>query len=184
MREEKDVRVQKRINPKPWVASRDLPIPTRLSGGLFAVIGTVSAVLGGNFVLQGEVAGGLFFLIGCAFALAGVYWATGGVPLWEWLPALRYNRAWRHQQVTAQAEIHELDAQENEDSYGKVHYTYWVTFRFASIEGPVMLKARVARQQYEQLQEADTMMVRYALDNPCVALIEGEWVDQPVGEGG
>lgn len=88
-----------------------------------------------------------------------------------------YTPAWRRLQVTAQAKVNEISAQRHTDSYGNVHHTYCVTFGFDSTDGPVALKARVNKSQYDRLQGADTVNVRYALDNPRVALLEGEWVD-------
>ena len=55
-----------------------------------------------------------------------------------------------------------------------MHNTYWVTFRFPSAGGPVTLKAQVYKPQYERLKEIQTVTVRYALENPRIAVLEGE----------
>jgi hypothetical protein len=169
-----DKAVQKRVYPE--LRRSDKGVLTRLLGILLLLIGfgmviwnVVLAVSEHNLGRLLYALLGLFFVYGGALAI--------GVDLREWLFALLHRRAWRRLQVSAEAEIVDRKAKRHEDSYGNVHYTYWVTFRFASTEGPVTLEARVDKSQYDRLEGAEMVMVRYALENPRVALLEGEWED-------
>jgi hypothetical protein len=169
-----DKAVQKRVFPE--LRRSDKGVLSRMLGILFLLIG--SGVVVWNVMLavsERNVGRLLYALIGLFFIYGGT-WAIG-VDLREWLFALLHRRAWRRLQVSAEAEIVDRKAKKHQDSYGNVHYTYWVTFRFASTEGPVTLEGRVDKPQYDRLQRADTVMVRYALENPCIALLEGEWED-------
>ena len=163
--------VQKRIYPE--LRRRDRGVLYRIVGIPFFLIGF--GVLAWNVVLAvsernpGRL---LYALIGLLFIYGGI-WALG-VDLREWLGALLHRRAWRRLQVSAEAEILACDTKKHTDSYGQVHYTYWVTFRFATTDGPVTLRAQVYKPQYEKLKEAETVDVRYALENPRIALLEGE----------
>ena len=175
-----DKAIQKRIYPE--LRRRDRGVLARLLGILSLLVGlgvvvwyVVLAVSEHNLGRLLYALIGLFFVYGGALAF--------GVDLREWLFALLHRRAWRRLQVSAEAEILDRKAKRHQDSYGNVHYTYWVTFRFASAGGPVTLEGQVHKPQYDRLEGADTVMVRYALENPRVALLEGEWQDQPE-EGG
>jgi hypothetical protein len=99
-----------------------------------------------------------------------------GLDLREWLLALLQRRVWQRQQARADGEIVDRAVKEHEGEYGS-SYTYWITFRFESTKGPVVLKARLDKQQYNKLAGAKSVMVRYAPGNPQLALLEGEWED-------
>jgi hypothetical protein len=166
-----DKTIQKRIYPE--FRRMDRGVVYQVIGILSFLIGFV--VLAWNVVLV--VSGRdsdrlLYILIGLVIMVGGV-WAFG-VDLREWLGVLLHRRAWRRLQVSAEAEILTRDTKKHTDEYGQVHYTYWVTFRFPSADGPVTLKAQVYKPQYERLKEVETVPVRYALENPRIALLEGE----------
>lgn len=167
----KDGAIQKRIYPElrrknTGVLSRVIGFPVFLIGFGVLVWNVVLAVSERNPRRL------LFALIGLAFAYGGLQ--AVGVDPREWIVALLHRRAWRRLQVSAEAEILDRDTKKHTDSYGNVHYTYWVTFRFPSTDGPVTLKAQVYKPQYERLKEVETVPVRYALENPRIALLEGE----------
>ncbi len=166
-----DKAIQKRIYPELRI--RETGVFSRVLGILFFLIGL--GVLVWNVVLAVSERSPLrllFALIGLAFAYAGLQ--AFGVDPREWIVALLHRRAWRRLQVSAEAEILARDTKKHTDSYGNVHYTYWVTFRFPSTDGPVTLKAQVHKPQYEILKKVETVPVRYALENPRIAVLEGE----------
>lgn len=169
-----DKAIQKRIYPE--LRRRDRGVLYRVIGILSFLIGF--GVLAWNVLLavtERDSGRLLYALIGLLIIYGGI-WAYG-VDLREWVSALLNRRAWRRLQVSAEAEILACDTKRHTDSYGNVHYTYWVTFRFASTDGPVTLRAQVYKPQYESLKEAETVTVRYALENPRIALLEGEGED-------
>jgi hypothetical protein len=166
-----DKAIQKRIFPE--LRRRDRGVLYRVIGILSFLIGF--GVLAWNVLLAvtGRDSGRLLYaLIGLLIIYGGI-WAYG-VDLREWLVALLHRRAWRRLQVSAEAEILDCETKRRTDSYGHVYYTYWVIFQFASTDGPVTLRAQVYKSQYERLKEAETVTVRYALENPRIALLEGE----------
>jgi hypothetical protein len=166
-----DKAIQKRIYPE--LRRSDRGVLVRMIGILFLLIGFGVVVWNVVLAVSERNSGRLLYaLIGLLFIYGGI-WALG-VDLREWLGALLHRRTWRRLQVSAEAEILDCDTKRHTDSYGQVHYTYWVTFQFASTDGPVTLKAQVYKPQYERLKEAETVPVRYALENPRIALLEGE----------
>ena len=84
---------------------------------------------------------------------------------------------WQGQQITADGEIVDRTVSRQVDDEGNVSHKYWVTVQFDSVEGPVVLKAQVDRSHYLWLGTAGTIAVRYALENPRLALLEGEWTE-------
>ena len=167
-----DKAIQKRIYPE--LRRRDRGVLVRIIGIPFLLIGFGVVVWNVVLAVSERNSGRLLYaLIGLLFIYGGL-WALG-VDLREWLFALLHRRAWRRLQVSAEADILARDTKRHTDSYGQVHYTYWVTCRFASTDGPVTLKAQVYKPQYERLKEAETVPVRYALENPRIALLEGEY---------
>ena len=164
-------RAQKRIYPELRIQQR--PAFARILGVLFALIGLGLVV--GNVLLafrENDSSRLLYALFGLIFGYVGLY--AAGLNLWEWLVALLYRRVWQRQQVTAGGEIVDREVKRQVDSEGNVSHRYWITVRFDSIDGPVVLKAQVDQSYYLSAGRTDTVAVRYALENPRLALLEGE----------
>ena len=166
--------VQKRIYPELRIQQRQ-PF-ARILGVLFALIGL--GLLIGNVLLafgDSDSSRLLYALFGLIFGFVGLY--AAGLNLWEWLLALLHRRVWQAQQVTADGEILDRAVKRQVDSEGNVSHRYWVTVRFDSIDGPVVLRAQVDQSYYLWAGRRDTVSVRYALEDPRLALLEGEWRD-------
>ena len=169
-----DPKVQKRIFPELRIKQRQ--VMARILGVLFFLIGLGLAI--GNVILavrEHDTSRLLYVLFGLIFAYVGLY--AAGLSLWEWLVALLHRRVWQGQQITADGEIVDRTVQRHVDDEGNVSRKYWITVRFDSVEGPVVLKAQVEQSLYSWLGGTDTIGVRYALENPRLALLEGEWED-------
>jgi hypothetical protein len=167
--------IQKRIYPEMRIQQRKLI--ARILGVLFALIGLgVMVGIGLPSFLDEPSCGPLMFvLVPLVFIYAGLY--AAGLDPREWVLALINRRTWQRLQVTAEGEILDRTVREHRDSEGDTTYTYWVTFRFDTAEGPVTLQGLVDKGYYERLRKGDSIMVRYALENPRLALLEGEWKD-------
>ena len=171
--------VQSRIHPELRIEKKGAS--DRIVGIFLVVLGLV--VMGATIGLQvslGVSFGGCtwFLMAAVSFGLIYLGLRYAGLDLKEWLLALLQRRAWQRQQLTADGEIVDRAVKEHKDGYGEVlYYRYWVTFRFESTKGPVVLKARVDKQQHNKLARARSVMVRYAPGNPRLALLEGEWED-------
>ena len=163
---------KKRIYPE--VRLQERKIGARIGGVVFVFIGLgVVAGIGLPSLLDEPSFGPLMFvLVPLIFIYAGLY--AAGLDLREWVLALINRRAWQRLQVTADGEILARTAKEHEDSYGNVSYTYWATFRFDTAEGPVTLRGLVDKGYYDRLRKGNSINVRYALENPRLALLEGE----------
>ena len=169
--------VQSRIHPELRIEKTGAE---DRSVGIFLVVFGVVVMgatigLGVSFSFSGFT---WFFMTAVSFG--GIYLGLryAGLDLKEWLLALLQRRAWQRQQARADGEIVDRAVKEHKDGYGDVlYYRYWITFRFESTKGPVVLKARVDKQQYNKLAGAKSVMVRYAPGNPQLALLEGEWED-------
>ena len=166
--------VQKRIYPELRIQQRQ--VIARILGVLFALIG-LGLVIGNAILAAREHAPSrlLYVLFGLIFGYVGLY--AAGLNLWEWLVALLNRRVWHGQQITADGEIVDRAVRRHVDDEGNVSHKYWVTIQFDSVEGPVVLKAQVDQSYYLWLGKTDTITVRYALENPRLALLEGEWDD-------
>jgi hypothetical protein len=167
--------VQSRIHPELRIEKKGAS--DRITGIFLVVMAVV--VVGGTIGLRVSLGGyGWFFMAAVSFGAIYLGLRYAGLDLKEWLLALLQRRAWQRQQARADGEIVDRAVKEHEDAYGDVlYYTYWITFRFESTKGPVVLKARVDKQQYNKLAGAKSVMVRYAPGNPRLALLEGEWED-------
>ena len=169
-----DAKVRRRLYPELRIKRTHL-FP-RILGVLFVLIGLGLVV--GNVVLavKGHDSSRLLYvLIGLLFSYVGLF--AAGLDLREWFVALLHRRTWQRLQVTADGEIVDRTVKRRVDDEGSVSHTYWITVQFDSTEGPVVLNAQVDKPQYVRLGRAEEVMVRYALDNPRLALLEGEWED-------
>ncbi len=168
-------RAPTRIYPEARIQVRG--VLARIVGVVFALIGLGVAVgIGVPSLVQDPSLGPLVFVfVGLVFVYAGLY--TAGLDLREWVLAMIHRRAWQGVQVTADGKILDRTVKEHKDSYGNVTRTYWITLKFDSTEGSVTLRARVDKEYYERLREGEAVAVRYALENPRLALLEGEWED-------
>jgi len=165
--------IEKRIYPDVRIQERG--IGARIGGVLFVIIGLGVMVGIGipSFFDEPSCGPLMFVLVPLVFIYAGLY--TAGLDLREWVLALVNRRTWQGVQVTADGEILDRTVKKRTDSYGNTTYTYLVTFRFDSAEGPVTLQARVEKWHYDRLSKGDPIMVRYALEDPRLALFEWEW---------
>ena len=173
-----DDRVQSRIYPEPRIEKKGAS--DRIVGIFLVVLAVVvmGATIGLGVSLGVSFGCGWFLMAAVSFGLIYLGLRYAGLDLREWLLALLQRRAWQRQQLTADGVIVDRAVKEHKDGYGDVlYYTYWITFRFESAKGPVVLKARVDKQQYYRLAGARRVMVRYAPGNPRLALLEGEWED-------
>ena len=172
-------RVQSRIYPEPRIEKKGAS--DRIDGIFLVVLGLVAmgAAVGLAVGLVGSFSGcGWLLMAAVSFGLIYLGLRYAGLDLREWLLALLQRRAWQRQQARAHGQIVDRAVKEHKDGYGEVlYYRYWITFRFESTKGPVVLKARVDKQQYNKLAGAKSVMVRYAPGNPRLALLEGEWED-------
>ena len=169
-----DPTVQKRIYPELRIQQRQAI--ARILGVLFALIGLGLVI--GNAILvvrEHDPSRLLYALFGLIFGYVGLY--AAGLNLWEWLVALLHRRVWQGQQITAEGEIVDRAVRRQVDDEGNVSHRYWITVQFDSVEGPVVLRAQVDRSYYQWVGRTDTIGVRYALENPRLALLEGEWQD-------
>jgi hypothetical protein len=179
-------KVQKRINPKPWVVAAGVPQSDRLAGvlvgGVLLIIGIACVVVGWCLILgligeRDAAPGVLLFLAGCFFAFIGMALAGGGAAPWEWWAFVVFGLKWRRSHASARASVIERIA-ERRQGYEDLYYVYWITVRFESSQGPVVLRAKVSKPQYERLEGARTVNVHYAPKNLRVALLEGEYKEQ------
>ena len=80
----------------------------------------------------------------------------------------------------AVAEVIRRDFVEGPDSYmGRYRY-YYLVLEFQVLKPDsepirMILKAKVNQNLYNKFQTGDRITVRYAKDDPCIALIEGEF---------
>ncbi len=75
--------------------------------------------------------------------------------------------------------VDRLKKVKGDDDYGP-KYKYFVTVRFEADEPEtgtrvIALTARVAHHIWKGMKRGDTVGIRYAAEDPRIALIEGEW---------
>jgi hypothetical protein len=101
-----------------------------------------------------------------------------GLVLKEFVLALLHRRAWQGPQVTAEGWITGQEIKEHyhksDSGRGSYTYTHWITFEFPISEGPVRLKAQVDERRYVQLKRGQPVKVRYAQEDPRLAILEWE----------
>jgi hypothetical protein len=170
-----DAPVQRRIYPKPRIQERH-PV-VRILGVLFALFGLGLLVLSVAGITEGiDLKVLIIGFAGLGATNVGLVWA--GLDIKEFVLALLHRGAWQGQQATAWGLITDRDIKERKhtDDYGGTSYTYtyWVTFDFPTTGGPVRLKAKVDKQRYEQLKRGQPVKVRYAQEDPRLALLEWE----------
>ena len=144
------------------------------------ILGVLSALIGLGLLAftPAGVTGGIDLevlmigFVGLGFIYAGMQFA--GLDLKEFVLALLHRRAWQGPQVRAHGLITDRDIEERKDDNGRVSYTYWVNFDLPTTEGPVRLKAKVDKRRYDQLKRGQPVKVRYAQEDPRLALLEWE----------
>jgi hypothetical protein len=88
-----------------------------------------------------------------------------------------YRRSMRETTATSKGAF----VDERTDEYGRVHFSYYVTlwFEAETDRGSVRymaLRPRVNKRIWSSMAGADRQVrVRYAAEDPTIALIEGEW---------
>ena len=167
--------VQRRIYPKLRIQERH-PV-VRILGVLFALFGLGLLVLSAAGITGGiDLKVLIVGFAGLSATNVGLHWA--GLDLKEFVLARLHRRAWQGQKATAWGLITDRDIKERKhtDDYGGTSYTYtyWVAFDFPTARGPVRLKAKVDKQRYEQLNRGQPVKVRYAQEDPRLALLEWE----------
>lgn len=163
--------VQQRIYPKPRIQER--PLLGRILGVLFALIGLGLLVRSVTGLDEGiDLRALVFIFVALGLTYAGL--KAAGLDLKELLLALLHRGAWQGPQVTAEGRITDRDIKEHKGEYGEISYTYWITFGFPTAEGPVRLTVQVDKQQYGQLKRGQPVKVRYAQEDPRLALLEWE----------
>jgi hypothetical protein len=169
-----DAKVQRRIYPE---------LRIKHTHALAWILGPVLAIIGvglliGNILISvrdPELMRLIFGFVGLAMIYGGL--VTAGLDPVEWFFALIHRRTWQRLQITTDGEIVDRNVKRRVDDEGQAAYTYWATFRFDTPEGPVVLRGQVDKPQHDRLAGVQTVQVRYALDNPRLALMEGEWTE-------
>jgi membrane protein implicated in regulation of membrane protease activity len=132
-----------------------------------AVMGVSTAMYGSNLPVFVAV---FVTLVGAAL----VAWS-----LWRWLsPTSARNRFRTSHRQTAGTVIG-LDKKEGHSEYGP-DWRYYVTVLFGADDANagtrvLALKAEVAHRIWKGTKHGDTVAIRYAPQDPRIALIQGEW---------
>lgn len=171
----KGASVQRRIYPGFRIQEK--PLLMRIMGVPFALIGLGALVLSVAIATGGlHIAVLMWGVLGLVFTYVGLF--VVGLDLKEFVLALLHRRAWQGPQVTADGRITDRDIEEHKhkDDYGRVSYTYtyWITFDFSTTEGSVRLKTPVEEWRYGQLKRGQPVEVRYAQEDPRLAVLEWE----------
>ncbi len=172
--EGKGTSVQRRIYPG---LIRERPLGSRILGVLVALIGLGLLILSAAGITWGidlEILM-LGFAGGLGFTFAGLYLV--GLDLQEFVLGLLHRRAWQGPHVTAHGLITNRHIEEHEGEFGGITYTshiYWITFGFPTTEGPIRLTTTVDERIYGQLKRGQPVKVRYAQEDPRLALLEWE----------
>ena len=105
--------------------------------------------------------------------------AALAIGLWSWLAASSARNVFLRSMKEAVGTVEDLDKKEHRGEYGK-EYKYFVTVLFEADDANmgtrvIALKAQVAHSSWKGMKRGDTVGIRYATEDPRIALIEGEW---------
>jgi hypothetical protein len=75
---------------------------------------------------------------------------------------------------TTVAKVVRKREEEYKDEYDQKKYRYYLSVQFDTDDGEVILEAPVSKRYFDQYAADSEMEVRYATENPLVALLEGE----------
>ena len=104
-----------------------------------------------------------------------------GWALWNWLAPWGARNVFRRSMEETSAKVCRAWREEQTNAYGgHTGYKYFVTISLqaADVRGDsrdILLKLRVKRPIWESLEAEMIVTVRYAAENPRIALIQGEW---------
>ena len=172
-----DAKVQGRMYPELRI--RKTGTISRIQGTFLIVVGLGAMALFVNMAVGDPLGGGCPFALALFLGLPLIYlglW-NAGLSLGEWLFALLQRRVWRGPRVTVQGQIVDRRAGKYWHE-GRFHTVLLITFQFQSALGPVVLRTEVDEARYKQLKGVEQVMVRYAVENPRLALLEWEWEDE------
>jgi hypothetical protein len=111
-------------------------------------------------------------------ALPGI--AVVALALWRWQAAEVHREVLLRSIKETVGTVEDLRKEEHEDKDGHLSYTYYVTVLFEADDAKMgmrvmELKAQVARRLWTGMNRGDAVHIRYAAEDPRIALIEGEW---------
>ena len=172
-----DAKVQGRMYPELRI--RKTGTISRIQGTFLIVVGLGAMAFFVNMAVGDPLGGGCPFALALFLGLPLIYLGLwyAGLSLGEWLFALLQRRVWRGPRVTVQGQIVDRRAGKYRHE-GRFHTVLLITFRFQSALGPVVLRTEVDEARYKQLKGVEQVMVRYAVENPRLALLEWEWEDE------
>jgi hypothetical protein len=171
-------------------ARRAMPSRTKSRSPSYAVRPTRQVPQSGNLVLVIMVGGALILVAGIIFlftrlnvcgllSLAGVALLGWGAWIWKW-PASRRNVYLRSMKETT-GTVKGAAIRQHTDEYGNVYFRYYVTVWFDAETGEdevrrVAVRARLKERIWSSVAVTESeVTVRYASEDPTIALIEGEW---------
>lgn len=142
-----------------------LMIPVGIAVAYFGV-----QILKNEGSVKGSVMGVMFFLAG----LAMVGWA-----FWNWLEPSSARNVFRRSMKETTGTVARVYKTEEEGDYGK-SYKYFATVRFKADHAKlgtrvISVKFQVPRGRWKEMESGGTVGIRYAAEEPTIALIEGEW---------
>jgi hypothetical protein len=116
-------------------------------------------------------------LAGVVILLAGS--ALVGLPLRNWFSPRSARNVFRRSMREATGTVVRTYREEREDSYGS-SYKYFVTVRFKADHAKlgtrvISVKFQVPSRRWKKIKSGGTVGIRYAAEDPTIALIEGEW---------
>ena len=118
----------------------------------------------------------------CLIALPpGVAFVAWG--LWRWRSATTNRDLLLRSMKETVGTVGDLRKEEHESDYGGTSYTYHSTVCFEAEDAEdaeegtrvIALEARVSEDIFESLRWGEAVGIRYAAEDPRIALIEGEW---------
>ena len=120
---------------------------------------------------------GYIALAGVVIFLAGA--ALVGLALRNWFSPTSARNVWRRSMRETTGTVARTYREEREDSYGS-SYKYFVTVVFKADhagEGTrvTSLDFQVPQRRWKEMESGKSVGIRYAAEEPTIALIEGEW---------
>jgi hypothetical protein len=99
--------------------------------------------------------------------------------LWTWLAPWSARNVFLRSMKETVGTVEDLDKKEYRGEYGK-EYRYFVTVLLEADDANmgtrmITLKVQVAHSSWKGMKRGDTVGIRYAAEDPRLALIEGEW---------
>jgi len=116
-------------------------------------------------------------LLGVVSFLAGL--AMEGWAFWNWLQPSSPRNIFRRSMKETTGTVARVYETEHEGDYGK-SYKYFVTVRFKADHAKlgtrvISVKFQMPHYRWKRMESGGTVGIRYAAEEPTIALIEGEW---------